>query len=190
MNDGRLAADANGEISLHYWDATASSDGWFPSFEPRVGYDDPNQFDWELMGTFNAWAGGAEWFMTDEGSGLHRIQVALADGSYEFKFRKQGDWGISIGYNFGNSAPNANTGAIAAGNYAFELDLPNGRWRFSPVGGGSSAAVPEPAAIALMMIGAVIAMELRQRGGRSRLRRLAQMPWPHLHASRLQRVAR
>jgi uncharacterized protein YjbI with pentapeptide repeats len=163
-NDVRLAADANGEINLHFWDpTTAWTDGWFPVYEPRVGYDDPNQFDWELMGSFNAWTGGAAWFMTDEGSGLHRIEVALAAGSYEFKFRKQGDWGISIGDNFGNSAANATTGALAAGNYAFELDLPNGRWRVSPVGGGSSAAIPEPAAIALMMIAAVMVMGLERR---------------------------
>ena len=87
--------------------------------------------------------------LANQGGGLYAGQIAIAPGSYEFKFRKAGDWGISTGGDFGNSAGNASV-IVNAGDPAirFELDLPNGRWR--------TEVVPEPAALVLLALGLLL----------------------------------
>jgi hypothetical protein len=125
------------------------------------------------MGTFNGFAGGAQYVMSDQGAGLYRVITALAAGTYDFKFRKYdtatltGDWGTSIGRDFGNSAANASSGALTAGNYAFELDLPNGRWRVIPASGSGSSlagsAVPEPGTLTIAMLGLALMGLVRRR---------------------------
>ena len=86
-SDGRVIADASGEINYHFWESTSWADGWEPSSEMRVGYDDPGQFGWELIGAMNGWSGAA---MTDQGGGLYSIQVNLSPGYQEWKFREAG----------------------------------------------------------------------------------------------------
>ncbi len=136
--DGRVHSDALGEINFHLWDQTSWSDGWFPNDVRRVGYEDHQQFDWEVAGDFNAFGNGAHdpnFFLTDMGNGLHRGVFALDAGIYDFKFRgvlpePVDVWDTSIGNNFGNTAGN-NTIAVGTNGdeWIFELDLPNGRWR-------------------------------------------------------------
>jgi hypothetical protein len=170
FRDGKVAADSNGEIHFHLFNQTTWTDGWKPDNQRRAGFDDPLQFGWELMGDFNGFAGGVDWIMNNDGGGLYSITKTLAAGTFGFKFRKNlngvGDWGVNIGENFGNDGPNASTGLLTAGNYKFELDLRNGRWRVSPAPGPALSLVPEPASIAM----AVMAMALfgmvrrRERG--------------------------
>ena len=161
----RAQADANGEVSMRFYFNNTWTDGWMPNNQYRIGYKDPGLYGWELMGEFNGFAGGSQYVMTNNGSGLYSVIVnglaatTDADG-YGFKFRRHdgtaGNWDISIGANFGNFAPNAQTGVLAAGNYKFELDLFNGRWRVTSVAGSGSLAggeVPEPASLALAMVG-------------------------------------
>jgi hypothetical protein len=165
-SDGRVAADGSGQIHYHLFDQTSWTDGWFPNDERRAGYDDPQQYNWEVEGEFNGYAGDATWHMTDAGNGLYTLVKSLAAGNYQFKFRKIDDWGVSIGRDFGNSAANATTGTLAAGNYEFELDLPNGRWRVIPAGGSGSltgSTVPEPATRALAMFGLTLLGAVRRR---------------------------
>lgn len=160
-SNGKTTADASGVATFHFYDGTFS-DGWNPSGYSRVGYDDHQQFDWELMGTPNDpdWSGGPSYYLTDMGNGLHRLVLPLDAASYEFKFRRQGDWSTSIGDNFGNSAANG-TATLGAGLWAFELDLPGGRWRVTQV--------PEPATIGLISLAAVALL------GFSRRRNLRQL---------------
>ena len=73
-------------------------------------------------------------------------------GDYEFKFRKDGDWSISIGDNFGNSAANIPYTTTGANEIVqFDLDLPNGRWRVTP----------EPASLALLGLGSLLIIRRR-----------------------------
>ena len=138
-SNGKIIADANGEITYHFWEATSWSDGWEPSAAMRVGYDDPGQFGWELIGDMDGWSGTD---MTDQGGGLYSIQMTLDTGSYGWKFRENGSWDISIGDDFGNAAGNNNVTVASDGEiWLFELDLPNGRWR--------TTQVPEPTSLAL-----------------------------------------
>jgi len=113
-NNGRVKTDTNGEIHFHLWDDETWEDGWFPNNERRVGYNDSGLFDWEIAGNFNTppWEGGAPWHLTDQGNGLHTGQFAMDAGLYEFKFRQQGSWDISIGNgDFSNTGDN-NTFAV------------------------------------------------------------------------------
>ncbi len=153
-SDGRVIADASGEINFNFWESTSWGDGWEPSTEMRVGYQDPDQFGWELIGAMNAWAGAA---MTDQGGGLYSIQVNLLAGSYDWKFREAGSWDIAIGDNFGNSAAN-NTAVVASdGDWLFQLDLPNGRW--------SAAPIPEPTTFVLAGMALATMVFTRRRQG-------------------------
>lgn len=136
-SNSKTLANAAGEITFHFYQG-AIADGWEPSGYSRVGYDDPQQFGWEVIGSMNGWGGG--WDLADLGNGLHRGVFSVTTDNYVFKFRRQGDWDISIGQDFGNAAGDINQ-SLNSGLYAFELDLPGGRWRVT--------AVPEPASAGL-----------------------------------------
>lgn len=152
-SNGKVAADANGEIAFHYFDQDSWDDGWMPADKLRVGYEDPGLFGWEIMGAFNGWADGLM-SLTDMGDGLYAGDLVVADpGDYEWKFRKQDDWSISIGDDFGNAAANNLYTTTEANELVhFELDLPNGRWM----------AIPEPSTIALMALAGVFAIRRRR----------------------------
>ncbi len=128
-SNARTAANANGSITFNFFPATSWSDGWLPDNWARVGYVDPQMFGWEIMGSFNNWSAPVL-ALEDSGGGVYSGVLALDAGSYEFKFRKAGDWSLSIGADFGNGAPNATLDIANNGDIAyFQLDLPNGRWR-------------------------------------------------------------
>jgi len=147
-SDGRVAADSAGEIHYNFWENETWTDGWEPANERRVGYADPGQFGWEIAGDMNGWAGGLTWHLIDQGNGLHSGLFVLAEGNYEFKFREQGDWNVSIGDNFGNSAANAWVEVNSSGlPTLFQLDLPNGRWQ--------AVQIPEPGSAMLFIVGLV-----------------------------------
>jgi len=134
-NDGRAYTDANGQIKFHMYDQTTWSDGWLPNNVRRVGYDDHQQFDWEIVGTFNSWPGAADpaYALTDMGNGLHTGTFNLPAGAHEFKFRglTATEWDTSIGQYFRNSANNNTFIVGTTGDpWTFELDLPNGRFRY------------------------------------------------------------
>jgi hypothetical protein len=147
-HDGRVYTNAAGEIHFHMYDQTTWNDGWFPNNTRRVGYDDPQQFDWEIVGSFNGWPGTHDpnYALTDVGNGLHRGTFMLNAGIHNFKFRGVGAneanaWDTSIGATFDNAAVD-NTFAVASNGdpWTFELDLPNGRFRYF-----TTATPPGPA---------------------------------------------
>lgn len=152
-SNGKVAADGAGEINFHFFNQDLWDDGWMPADKLRVGYDDPGQFGWEIMGSFNGWSVGVL-SLTDMGGGLYTGDLLVADpGEYQWKFRKQGDWSISIGDDFGNSAAdNVYTTTLANELIHYELDLPNGRWM----------AIPEPSTVALLALAGVFAIRRRR----------------------------
>jgi hypothetical protein len=179
----RVRANAAGEIGLKVHELTGTSwgDGWSPANTPRVGYEDHNEFDWDIMGSFNAWSAPLVQ-LTDQGNGLHTGSFTIdTPGSYEFKFRQQDDWNTSIGSDFGNAAGNATVTSTAPGQlWNFELDLPNGRWRAYTGAASLGAAVPEPGAIVLVLVcGLVLCVTPR----RHQLGRLAVTPTSRRRAS-------
>lgn len=138
-SDSVVYSNSNGGIKFHLWDQTTWNDGWSPNNARRVGYDDPQQFDWEVFGSFNNWpdAFDPNFHLTDMGNGLHSGTFALNSGIYDFKFRglsltpvPPGQSDITIGNDFGNSAGNNQIAVTSNGDlWTFELDLPKGRWR-------------------------------------------------------------
>ena len=131
----------------------AASDGWSPS-ENRVGYS-ASYGGWQVMGSFNGWSAPIN--MTFLGNGLYYADVSVGGaGTYEFKFRQpgaNGDWWSNIGVNFGENAANASFDAWAAETHRVELDLVHGRYR--------TYFIPEPATLALMLIGGLALLRRR-----------------------------
>ncbi len=163
-SNGKVAADTNGEINFRFWETDTWNDGWYPNNQRRVGYEDPQQFGWEMMGDFYT-NPGDDWntplAMTDQGNGLYRSADIVLDGSeFQFKFRKQGDWDVTINGDFGTGDNAVLT--LDAGTWAFELDLPGGRWRAIPIVAIASG-VPEPSAFVLMAIGCLMMLGRQRR---------------------------
>lgn len=152
--DCRTAADAAGNLTVHMFKSYPFADGWNPDGWWRLGYDDPGQFGWEVVGSMSGWGSGG-FDLANMGGGLYSGDFAFAAGDYEWKFRKSGDWAVSIGGDFGNGAGN-NTLHVNDGDVIrFELDLPNGRWR--------TTLVPEPASLAGIALGFGILLRRRTR---------------------------
>src|SRR4051812_43105954 len=135
--NGKVTTNAAGEITFHMWDQQTWSDGWFPNNARRVGYSDPLEYGWEVVGSFNGWPGADDpnYNMTAMGNGVYSLTAPFNAGLYDFKFRKQGDFGINQSYDFSNNPNNTNSLAVGTTGdiYKFDLDLPNGRWRVTPV---------------------------------------------------------
>jgi len=168
----KITANASGEIKLNFFKLQSASwaDGWNPSNVSRVGYDDPQQYGWEIVGAFNSWPGANDpnYQLTDLGNGLYKGTFTFPTaGTYEYKFRHlnaTNPWAVSIGDNFGNSAGNNSFTVADGGSYSFELDLKNGRWRaYVPAGVGAGGAVPEPTSLLLLMLGGMVAHSAARR---------------------------
>jgi hypothetical protein len=138
-----------------YFIPSPAADGWSPSAN-RVGYADPLQFGWELMGSPNGWTTPLV-SLTSLGSGRYGGSYMIATpGTYAFKFREAGSWDISIGGDFGNSAGDISfTTVDSFFDVWVELDLPNGRWEFTQV--------PEPGVLSLLGAGAAVVLSRRRK---------------------------
>jgi hypothetical protein len=172
INNMRVRADAAGEIGLKFYDLQAASwgDGWSPSTVDRVGYKDPEQFGWDIIGSFPESNWGTPLFsLTNQGNGLYTgTYVMTAAGNFAFKFRHQDEtnaWNISIGDDFANNAANAEITVGSIGQlWHFELDLPNGRWRaYAGAGAAAFNAVPEPSALVVALVGLMFGVAAKPR---------------------------
>lgn len=150
--NARFVVGASGEVLINFWE-NASADGWMPNSGKRVGYWGGDTHGWEVMGSFNGWSSPVA--LTHMGGGLYEGELAMTAGTYEYKFRKEGDWDVAIGYDFSNYDNNILFDVLSDGLYKFSLDLPNGRHNLTEV--------PEPASMAVLGLGVAAMIRRRSR---------------------------
>jgi hypothetical protein len=126
-DNAKVVADPAGSITLHFR-PDVTLDGWHPQ-AARIGYDDPGH-GWEVMGSFNGWASDPVVTLTNQGNGLFEgAYVVATPGTYQFKFRKAGDWDIQYGAGQFNGSGDLQVITTEPNqSLTFRLDLPNGRW--------------------------------------------------------------
>ena len=134
--NGRVVTNDEGVVNFHLWTNNGDpwTDGWYPNSGPRAGYDDPGQFGWEVVGSFNGWPGTGDptYYLTPSPTetGVYTGSFTFPVGSYSFKFREQGNWDVSIGNDFSNTSPDNKFRVWDDGEtWTFSLDLPNGAGR-------------------------------------------------------------
>ncbi len=153
-NNLRQVIGASGSMTVNFFPALSWSDGWFPNNTNRVGFADTLANNWAIMGSFNGWSGEVA-NMVGLGGGLYKASVIAGPGSYEFKFRPDGNWDRAVGATFESNGANA-FGTVDAGDTGLDLylDLPNGRWQ--------AVSVPTPGALALVGLGGLVATRRRR----------------------------
>jgi hypothetical protein len=146
----RVLVPGSGAVRFHFH-LGPNEDGWMPSGH-RVGYGD-SAHGWDIMGSFNGWADPVV-TLTSLGGGVYSGQyIVPVPGTYAFKYRKEGDWDISIGDDFGNNADDVLYTTTTPNELViFTLDLPGGRHQ----------AIPEPAAVGVLAIAGLMLVRRRR----------------------------
>ena len=127
-NNLMVQYNASGSAVIHYYPGSPG-DGWLP-LAHRVGYDDPGNASFEVIGDFTSWNSDPKAQMTGVGNGVYTVTyVVPTAGTYGFKFRTPGTWSdANIGSDFGGGGNASLTTATNNQPVLFQLDLPNGRW--------------------------------------------------------------
>ncbi len=131
-NDCKINYGPGGSNTVYFYTNTFS-DGWLPSSK-RVGFEDPGNMAFEILGDFNGWASSAgnQLGLKPGSIGLYtNIYIIPTAGGHSFKFRTQGTWNnFQCGADFSDGAGNAGFVTTTANQpILFQLDLPNGRWQ-------------------------------------------------------------
>ncbi len=128
-NNVKTKYDTNGGNTIYFTPGTII-DGWNPVAN-RVGYADPGNLTFEIVGDFNGWNSDPGYQLNPIGSGVYSNSCVITNaGTHAFKFRTPGSWtDIFFGADFGNGGSD---GAFSTTNspqtVPVVLDLPNGRW--------------------------------------------------------------
>lgn len=132
FEDVAARANAAGQIRVRFYENDNPNDGWSPNLR-RLGLFDLD-YSYELMGSFNGFS--APLPLTNNGGVLQGDLTLSPNTSYNFVFRQEGTWDVTIKTNFGDAGPDINYTTGDGSAYRVSLDLNNGRYQFS--------AVPEP----------------------------------------------
>ena len=131
-NNCKVKYDASGNTTVYFYTNTFN-DGWLPSAK-RVGYNDPGNMAFEIVGDFNGWSSvpAGQLGLKPGSNGLYtNIFIIPTAGGHSFKFRTPGTWNeVQFGADFGNGGGDAGFVTTTANQpILFQLDLPNGRWQ-------------------------------------------------------------
>jgi len=126
-NNVKVKADANGSNTFYFYPGS-TVDGWSP-VNNRVGYADPGNMTWEIIGGFANWSAATN--LVSIGNGIYSNTITgITPGTYGFKFRTQGTWGeVAFGSDFGNFGSDGSF-VVSSNTQVLPvvLDLPKGRW--------------------------------------------------------------
>lgn len=147
-------ADGAGDLTLSY-DTNTYGDGWLNSTQ-RIGVSNWMS-SWTAVGDWQGWNNAnAASVMTDMGGGIFKYTATgLANGTYQYKAVNTGTWDA-----IGGDARSVNADAIPftidAANPVAELlvNVPQGTIRAN--------AVPEPASLAALALGAAALIRRRR----------------------------
>ncbi len=131
-NNVKVKYDAGGSNTVYFYTNTFA-DGWSPTAN-RVGYENPGNIAFEVIGDFTGWNSdaSAQMGLQPGANGLFtNIYVIPTAGAHSFKFRTPGTWNeMQFGQDFGNDSGNAAVITTTANQAVlFKLDLPKGRWQ-------------------------------------------------------------
>lgn len=150
FKDLKARANSAGEISVRFFNNPTPGDGWTPE-NYRVGLLNLGK-KYELIGSMTGWSSALA--MADTNGYQETIVNLTAGTEYTFKFRGEGgDWGYDIGQNFAYQDDIRYTASITGDHY-FRLDVENGRYTVE--------AVPEPATLTLLSLGALAAIRRKR----------------------------
>jgi hypothetical protein len=146
------SADANGEVTITF-NTNVVADGWLPE-QFRVGVStEPGT--WSLVGDFNGWwnADPAQ-LMTPQGGGVYSITQTFAAGTYLLKPTQTSSWD-AIGLD-GRS--------VDAWNYWLDLASESEVtvWVDAYAGTMKVEVIPEPATMALLGLGSLLALRRKK----------------------------
>ncbi len=126
-NNVKIKSDANGTNTFYFYPGS-TVDGWSP-LNNRIGYADPGNMAFEIIGGFSGW--GSATNLNAIGSGQYSNNITgIPAGTYGFKFRTPGTWSeVAFGADFGNfGADGSFTVTNSSQVLPVVLDLPRGRW--------------------------------------------------------------
>ncbi|HVP13670.1 MAG TPA: PEP-CTERM sorting domain-containing protein [Phycisphaerae bacterium] len=154
-----LYADASGNISVTY-DGNTYADGWSPTMF-RIGENADPAAGFTAVGDWQHFLGDGDWnnanpftAMAPQGNGVYMLQAVIPAGNWNWKAVATGTWD-SISWD---------NRSVNTANWGFTTDAVNNMvtfWVNNLAGTVKIDITPEPATLALMLIGGLALLRRR-----------------------------